>query len=174
MSFVLEETRLAVGVEEVRVRGELDLATADRVRRAIISAAGKGSPVLLDLCSCGFIDSTGLALLLYTHRTLHEQLEDGDHGQRGARFAVLIGESEVRKLLRVSAIDLVVPVFADRVQALASLTTGRGARQASNQHRNHDRGRRPEQGEAGEEALERAVVGDALHQQQPDHMGDVD
>ena len=56
-----------------RVRGEIDVATAPEVRRALGSAITMPSVrVILDLCDVGFIDSTGLQALLHAQRRLRE------------------------------------------------------------------------------------------------------
>jgi anti-anti-sigma factor len=53
------------GVAVVRAAGELDLATAPQLVRAIATAAGGPSPrVLVDLAAVGFCDSAGLRALL--------------------------------------------------------------------------------------------------------------
>ena len=53
------------GVGVVRAAGELDLATASQLARAISAAAGGRSPrVLVDLTAVGFCDSAGLRALL--------------------------------------------------------------------------------------------------------------
>jgi len=57
----------------IRVRGEIDVATAPEVRRALGSAITIPTDrVILDLCDVGFIDSTGLQALLHAQRRLRE------------------------------------------------------------------------------------------------------
>lgn len=48
----------------VDVAGDLDLGTADRLRDAVAAAAGNGDRLALDLSGIGFIDSSGLRVLL--------------------------------------------------------------------------------------------------------------
>lgn len=49
----------------LRVRGELDLATADIVREALREALANGhAEVIVDLSELVFIDSTGIAILI--------------------------------------------------------------------------------------------------------------
>ena len=57
----------------IRVRGEVDVATAPEVRRALGSAITIPAVlVILDLCDVGFIDSTGLQAVLHAHRRLRD------------------------------------------------------------------------------------------------------
>jgi anti-sigma B factor antagonist len=57
----------------IRVHGEIDVATAPEVRRALGSAITIPSVrVILDLCDVGFIDSTGLQALLHAERRLRD------------------------------------------------------------------------------------------------------
>jgi len=57
----------------IRVRGEIDVATAPEVRRALGSAITMPSlRVVLDLCDVNFIDSTGLQALLHAQRRLRD------------------------------------------------------------------------------------------------------
>jgi anti-anti-sigma factor len=48
----------------VRVAGEIDMGTADVLRRELDTAREEAASVLLDLSGVTFIDSTGLHLLL--------------------------------------------------------------------------------------------------------------
>jgi anti-sigma B factor antagonist len=57
----------------IRVRGEIDVASAPEVRRALSSAITLPAVrVILDLCDVGFIDSTGLQTLLHAQRRLRD------------------------------------------------------------------------------------------------------
>lgn len=58
----------------LRLQGELDLCTRDRLRRAISSAL-KHSPQLLvvDLSALGFMDCSGLSVLIWAHQRLADQ-----------------------------------------------------------------------------------------------------
>lgn len=59
------------GVDVLLVEGEIDVATAPRLISALndVVAESTGS-VIIDLTSVGFMDSTGLALLINAHRRL--------------------------------------------------------------------------------------------------------
>ena len=114
MSASFEIERLSLdGVEIVNVSGELDHATAPRLREALDEAlAVDGSPVVVDMSDCGFIDSTGLGLLLESQR----RLVDADR-----RFGICCARGEVIRLLELTGIDSAVVVFATRDDALSRL-----------------------------------------------------
>jgi anti-sigma B factor antagonist len=101
------------GVHAVNVIGELDQATTPELRRALDEAAGAdGGAVLIDLSECGFIDSSGLTLLVEMRRRLAED----DRG-----FAVCCPRTEVRRLLELTGIDAAVGLFETRKDAVSSL-----------------------------------------------------
>jgi anti-anti-sigma factor len=58
----------------LHVRGELDLCTRDRLRRAISSALKHQPRILVvDLSGLDFIDCSGLSVLIWAHKRLAEQ-----------------------------------------------------------------------------------------------------
>lgn len=54
----------ADGATVVAVRGEIDLACVEELTDGLLAAIDEGDSVLVDLCACTFIDSTGLSSLL--------------------------------------------------------------------------------------------------------------
>lgn len=101
------------GVRAVNVIGELDQATTPELRQALDEATGADDgPVLIDLSECGFIDSSGLTLLVEIQRRLAED-------ERG--FAVCCPRTEVRRLLELTGIDAAVELFETRDEAVSSL-----------------------------------------------------
>jgi anti-anti-sigma factor len=56
----------------IRVGGELDLTTADRLIEAIDEACAAQAHVVVDLQPCSFLDSTGIAAILCGRRQLNE------------------------------------------------------------------------------------------------------
>jgi anti-anti-sigma factor len=100
------------GVQAVSVFGELDQATTPELRRVLDEAVADGGPVFVDLGECGFIDSSGISLLVETQR----RLADADRG-----FAVCSPRTEVRRLLELTGIDAAVGIFQTREEAVASL-----------------------------------------------------
>ena len=109
---VLEE-RSDDGVLTVSLEGELDLATADRVREPLERAVEAGTRrVVIDMLSCSFIDSTGLGVLLHCAKQLEEE--------RGG-MALVCTDDQIKRLLELTMIDRTIPVFDTREQALAEL-----------------------------------------------------
>lgn len=89
-----------LGRIRVRVRGELDLATAPLLGEALRRLRERGEPVLLDLDELSFIDMSGLRAVLAA-----AQKASGD----GGGFAVTEGSSRVRRLLALVRLDGQLP-----------------------------------------------------------------
>jgi anti-anti-sigma factor len=62
--FEVQKARAAGGVLTVRPTGELDIATAARLERALLDDREPGDRVVLDLGDLEFIDSTGLRAIV--------------------------------------------------------------------------------------------------------------
>jgi anti-sigma B factor antagonist len=62
--FEVEEGRGAGGVVTLRPTGELDIATAVHLERALFDGRERGDRVVLDLAALEFIDSTGLRVIV--------------------------------------------------------------------------------------------------------------
>ena len=54
----------------LRIHGELDISTADQLRRAVAPYIAAGGRLVLDLSQVTFCDSTGLAVLVGVHKRL--------------------------------------------------------------------------------------------------------
>ncbi len=101
------------GGHAVNVAGELDQATVPELKRVLGEALEwKNGAVFVDLSDCGFIDSTGLSLLVQAQRRLTED-------QRG--FAICCPRAEVKRLLQLTGIDEAVGMFDSRDEAIAAL-----------------------------------------------------
>jgi len=81
----------------VRLAGELDVSTEDRLRAAIGSALDHSPELLVvDLSALGFMDCSGLAVLVWAHQRLAEQ----------ARQLLITGaQPVVQRLIRLSGLD---------------------------------------------------------------------
>jgi anti-sigma B factor antagonist len=80
----------------VRLSGELDLASAPLLERELEREEIDAAPVLVfDLDGLEFLDSTGLQVLLSTHRRATE------HGQQ---FAITRGSPQVQRLLDITRV----------------------------------------------------------------------
>src|SRR4051794_35011664 len=91
--------------------GEIDAATAGSVDEAVSAAIAEGHKrVLLDFAQVTFIDSTGLGVLVKSHRAAEAA---------GLVFAVVHPTPQTRKLIRVLGLDQLLAVYDDREQALS-------------------------------------------------------
>lgn len=103
------------GVRTIAVRGELDLSTAPDLEGPLELAldSGEGS-VLIDLCQCEFIDSTGIALIVRAWQRL-------DSGEDGRSLVLCSQNDQVRRVLEITGLELSIPVHRTRDEALAAL-----------------------------------------------------
>lgn len=92
----------------VAVFGELDLATTPRLREKL--EEGQGLSLVLDLCGCTFMDSSGLALIV-------EHASEA----RGAFAVACLPDGPADRLFRLVGADAVVPIYSSRDEAVAAL-----------------------------------------------------
>jgi anti-anti-sigma factor len=98
----------------VTAAGEIDAATADTLADAVAGAFADGATkVLVDFGQVTFIDSTGLGVLVKSHRNAVAA---------GSVFAVVHPTPQTRKLIRVLGLDQLLRVYDTREEALADLT----------------------------------------------------
>jgi anti-anti-sigma factor len=86
----------------VVVRGELDIATAPDLEKALLDAAtGEALPVFVDMTATSFLDSTGLKVLVHAARQL-----DG-------RFTLVCpaGHQPVMRVVALAGLDQAFPVI---------------------------------------------------------------
>jgi anti-sigma B factor antagonist len=103
------------GVRTVAVRGELDLSTAPELEGPLdeVLEDGAGS-VLIDLSSCEFIDSTGIALIVRAWQRL-------DGAGDGRSLVICSQNEQVRRVLEITGLELSIPVHLTHDDALAAL-----------------------------------------------------
>jgi stage II sporulation protein AA (anti-sigma F factor antagonist) len=82
------------GVDVIEVEGELDLSTAGQLDEAI-EEAGVAARVLLDFEACGFIDSSGLRVVVSHARKLRAA---------GGELAVTNLRGEVAKIFALTGL----------------------------------------------------------------------
>lgn len=81
----------------VRLRGELDIATADQLTDALTQVApAQGDRLVIDLTEVGFMDSTGLRVLIASNRSAGE----GDY-----ELVIVTGESPAKRVLELTRMD---------------------------------------------------------------------
>src|SRR5918999_5515527 len=101
------------GVELLLLEGELDIATAPRLISVLNEAVQEVlHSLVVDLSKCGFMDSTGLALLINAHRRLT---------RRSKGFAVVCPPGPLRRVFEVTQMVETLHVCPDRDSAWAAL-----------------------------------------------------
>jgi anti-sigma B factor antagonist len=84
----------------VRLQGELDLSTGDRLRHAIGNALEGHPPIfLVDLSGLDFADCTGISILVWAQKRL---------AAGGSELVVTGAKPIVRRLLQLTGLDSVL------------------------------------------------------------------
>ena len=95
-----------------RVDGDVDIATAPRVREHLIALLTDRSPfVVVDLDGVGFLDSTGLGVIvgvLKRARTL------------GGDLRLVCTQPSVRRVFEITALDRTMPLAASVEEAVSA------------------------------------------------------
>ena len=107
---------LREGVTILRLKGEIDLSSAELVTDGFAALAGRGlTDVVIDATGVTFMDSTGLHALVEGKRLVHED---------GIRI-ILVPSPQMRRVLEMVFPD---PLFAARLdtveEALAAIDGG--------------------------------------------------
>jgi two-component system, OmpR family, sensor kinase len=102
--FRIEEDRRN-GVVVLRLRGDLDLASADAVTERLDALSAAGEPVLLDLDNLAFMDSSGLRVVLQAAETSRTS---------GWRFTLTPGSQQVRNLFASAGVTDRLPIEPER------------------------------------------------------------
>jgi anti-anti-sigma factor len=85
----------------LRVRGELDIATADLLAERLRGLRERRAKVLLDLDDLAFIDASGMRVILGAAR---------DARDNGWEFTVTRGSARVRRLFALLDLDKHLPL----------------------------------------------------------------
>jgi anti-sigma B factor antagonist len=118
LTFEVHSEELEGGVQAFAVRGELDMNTAPELERKLDGVpAASGAPIVLDLCECEFIDSTGIALIVHAWQRLDR--EAGGEGK--GRLVLCSHNHQVRRLLEITGVDSSISMHEGRDGALAEL-----------------------------------------------------
>jgi anti-sigma B factor antagonist len=97
------------GAVIVSLNGELDRAAKDEFGAALEEALSHDRPLIIDLEHCSFIDSTGMGLLVRTHK-------QAAHG----KFALVAAGPQVHRVLDLVGIPAFVPTFDTRLDAMGA------------------------------------------------------
>ena len=116
--FEVESEELEGGIRALTVRGELDMSTAPQLEEKLGDARADQAPaILLDLCECEFIDSTGIALIVRTWQKLDREAGGGGEG----RVVLCSHNHQVRRLLEITGVESSISMYEGREAALAEL-----------------------------------------------------
>ena len=89
----------------VRLSGDLDIVTSDDVKRELVGLIDAGHTALaLDLSDVGFVDSSGLGVLVAVHRHAEAQ---------GGGFVVRSAPPQVRRLFEITRLGDLLTVDGD-------------------------------------------------------------
>jgi anti-sigma B factor antagonist len=94
----------AEGQAVVYVEGDIDLATANALREALVKALEKSATVVVDVGGAGFIDSTGLNAFVRGHREAE---------QAGGSLRLRRPSPMLRRLLEITALESVLLIDDD-------------------------------------------------------------
>jgi len=101
------------GAQALELSGELDTASAPALRERLAEVATKGGgPLVIDLSTLEFIDSTGLSVLLNAKRRLT---------RRGRGFATVCPPGHVHRILEVTQLLDTLGCHATREEALGAV-----------------------------------------------------
>jgi anti-anti-sigma factor len=99
----------------VALHGEHDIATADQLADRFGEIFAQGTKIVVDLSDADFIDSSTIRVILRAYRHAEET-----HGDKVV-LVVPPANLTLQKLLEVSGLGRILPVFADRQRALTAL-----------------------------------------------------
>jgi anti-sigma B factor antagonist len=89
--------------------GEIDVYTAPRLKEELVAAIEGGcSNLIVDMERIGFIDSSGLGVLVSALRRARE---------RGGVVRVVCSRDNILKIFRITGLDKVFPIFSDAAEA---------------------------------------------------------
>jgi anti-sigma B factor antagonist len=108
------------GYPIVTVAGEIDIATAARLRERLSELAAGGRPLVADLDRVRFIDSAGLAALVGAANRA---------AAHGGSLHVVCARPQVRQLFRLTGLDLRLSPARTLDEALNALMAARGTPQ---------------------------------------------
>ena len=100
------------GIEVVDVEGEIDIYTAPRLRELLIDLAGKKSyQLVINLDKVGFLDSTGLGVLVGGLNRC---------GRTTARWTWFCTQERILKIFRITGLTKVLGIHQSVDQAIAA------------------------------------------------------
>ena len=112
--FAIERRALDARTSVISVEGDLDLASAPRLKWMLVDALGEGhSQLVLDLSLASFMDSTALGVLVGVNRSL----------ENGAALAIVCSHANLLKIFELSGMDGAFAISPTIEHALSQLNT---------------------------------------------------
>jgi anti-sigma B factor antagonist len=109
VAFAIAERAMPAATSLVTVEGELDLASAPSLKRALSDVLASGTQrIVVDLGPVTFIDSTALGVLVGIHRKLDTDV----------RMALAGAGTEVMNIFELTGLDATFDMFATVDEAL--------------------------------------------------------
>jgi anti-anti-sigma factor len=119
--------RITRGVPVVIAPQEIDITNADRLRAALLHAAARPGPALVvDMTRTRFCDCAGLHALIGAHKRAQAE---------GRQVRLAVTGAQVRRILALTALDRLIPVYTSLDQSLAHPPTTTGTRAAAREQR---------------------------------------
>jgi anti-sigma B factor antagonist len=113
MEFKLATADLGNAIHQIRVSGEVDLATAPELKEAFATATRNGARgVLVDLSHATFIDSTTLGVLMGAVKRLRPQ---------GGELAIACNDPNIRKIFEITLLDRIFNIYDTPQAAITHL-----------------------------------------------------
>jgi anti-anti-sigma factor len=108
----IAESSIGEGRCELRLEGELDLWSVERLEAVLRRVTHDNDAVLVGLQSCNFVDSTGIALFLQVRRQLEAE---------GGRLVIYGCSDQVARIFEVAGLIDAGIVFGSRGEAIQEL-----------------------------------------------------
>ncbi|ADG82507.1 anti-sigma-factor antagonist [Thermincola ferriacetica] len=98
----------------VKLTGDFDMAVADNIRCHIDKQLDEGlvKNVVLDLSDVGFIDSSGLGVILGRYKRI---------SQLGGKMAIIGAQPQVNRILELSGIQKIIDCYSAEEEALQAM-----------------------------------------------------
>jgi anti-sigma B factor antagonist len=107
------EVRPGAGHVVLAVTGDVDIATAPQLRARLADTLGRWPGVVVDLDGVGFLDSTGLGVLVAAYNKA---------AAMGCTLVLARPRTIVRNALRLVQVDTVIGVYGTLAAAVAAAT----------------------------------------------------
>jgi anti-sigma B factor antagonist len=108
----IETEFLDDGTRILSIAGEIDLNTAPTFRTELLAAIGSGATVMLDLAGCGFLDCSGLAVLVEAKKRLN--------GSRQC-LTLVVPQPDIIRVFKMTRLDRLFQIHPSRGAAVGGV-----------------------------------------------------